>query len=118
MLINSVNSLEGQQDGQSLNCTVQQYVNRLEKQVKEYEEKWKEFASIAQERNEYQIECESLKKELEEKKEQEKEWNEKESTMKKNMVLIHQQVQAYIQNMNEMKKHLEKDQEMIANMEV
>ena len=46
MLINSVNSLEGQQDGQSLNCTVQQYVNRLEKQVKEYEEKWDIYKQI------------------------------------------------------------------------
>lgn len=117
VVMNSVDSLEGTSI-QSAKELSQKHVEYLEKQVKEYETRCIENGKKMSEYEDYKRKWEESERLLKKKGEELSELQTKEIKMKKDMSAVYSQLMNYVNNMKVMKKHIDKDQQMIIDMEV
>lgn len=115
--MNSVDNLEGVSI-QSSKGVSQSRVEYLEKQIKEYETCSLENGKKLSEYENYKMKWEESERLLKIKEEELAELQTKETKMKKDMSAVYSQLMNYASNMKIMKKHIDKDQQMIIDMEV
>lgn len=117
VVMNSVDSLEGTSIQPAKEIS-QKHVEYLENQVKEYETRLIENGKIMSEYEDYKRKWEESERLLKKKGEELSELQTKEIKMKKDMSAVYTQLMNYVNNMKVMKKHIDKDRQMIIDMEV